>query len=56
MLLATHTKAPRVISVDKMRRIPKLLTSKLPEMLPETTERRQNKYLNNRIEQDHQLH
>lgn len=56
MLNATHTKAPRVVNVDKNAAYPKAIDSlKASQMLPETTELRQNKYLNNRIEQDHRF-
>ena len=55
-LNATHTQTPRVINVDKNAAYPKatdaLITDK---MLPKTVELRQNKYLNNLIEQDHRF-
>ncbi len=56
MLNATHTRTPRVINVDKNAAYPKatdVLTA--DELLPHTVELRQNKYLNNRIEQDHRF-
>jgi len=53
-LKATHTQSPRVITVDKNAAYPKAVeTLKVDETLPETTELRQKKYLNNVIEQDH---
>ena len=54
VLKATHTQAPRLITVDKNAAYPKAVeTLKVDEMLSETTELRQKKYLNNIIEQDH---
>lgn len=54
VLKATHTQSPRVITVDKNAAYPKAVEMlKADEMLPETTELRQKKYLNNIIEQDH---
>jgi len=49
MLNATHTKAPRVINVDKNAAYPKAIDSLKASEMPETTERRQNKYLNNQV-------
>ena len=55
-LNATHTQTPRVINVDKNAAYPKAaLTLTEDETLPKTVELRQNKYLNNRIEQDHRF-
>lgn len=54
VLKATHIQAPRVITVDKNAAYPKAVeTLKSDETLPEATELRQKKYLNNIIEQDH---
>lgn len=54
VLKATHTQSPRVITVDKNAAYPKAIeTLKAAQKLPETTELRQKKYLNNIIEQDH---
>ncbi len=53
-LNAAHTQEPRVINVDKNAAYPKALEAlKADETLPETTQLRQKKYLNNIIEQDH---
>ncbi len=55
-LAATHTQTPRVINVDKNAAYPKAEeTLKAEDLLPETTELRQNKYLNNIVEQDHRF-
>ncbi len=54
VLKATHTQSPRVIRVVQNAAYPKAIeTLKADETLPETTEVRQKKYLNNVIEQDH---
>lgn len=54
VLKATHTQLPRVITVDKNAAYPKAIeTLKDDETLPETTELRQKKFLNNIIEQEH---
>lgn len=54
VLKATHTQSPRVITVDKNAAYPKAIEAlKADETLPEVTELRQKKYLNNVIEQDH---
>lgn len=51
---AAHTQTPRVINVDKNAAYPPAIdTLKVDEHLPETTELRQVKYLNNLVEQDH---
>jgi transposase-like protein len=55
-LSATHTQTPRVINVDKNAAYPKAAdTLKTKEVLPESTQLRQNKYLNNWVEQDHRF-
>jgi len=47
---------PRVINVDKNAAYPPAVDDlKADEQLPETTELRQVKYLNNRVEQDHRF-
>jgi transposase-like protein len=51
---AAHTSSPRVINVDKNAAYPPAIdTLKIDEHLPETTQVRQVKYLNNLVEQDH---
>ena len=53
-LLAPHSSLPRVINVDKAPSYPCAVASaKKAGYLPEETELRQVKYLNNRIEADH---
>jgi len=55
-LNASHTQLPRVINVDKNAAYPPAVDDlKADEQLPETTELRQVKYLNNRVEQDHRF-
>lgn len=55
-LKAAHTQEPRVINVDKNAAYPPAVDDlKADEQLPETTELRQVKYLNNRVEQDHRF-
>jgi transposase-like protein len=55
-LSTTHTQAPRVINVDKNAAYPKAVDDlKANKALPAAVELRQNKYLNNRIEQDHRF-
>ena len=55
-LNASHTQLPRVINVDKNAAYPPAVDGlKGEEQLPETTELRQVKYLNNRVEQDHRF-
>jgi len=55
-LSATHTQTPRVINVDKNAAYPKAAdTLKTKEVLPESIQLRQNKYLNNLVEQDHRF-
>ena len=56
VLNASHTIEPRVITVDKNAAYPPAITElKANEALPETTETRQSKYLNNTVEQDHRF-
>jgi transposase-like protein len=53
---ASHTMTPRVITVDKNAAYPKALKDlKTAGILPATCELRQNKYLNNLVEQDHRF-
>ena len=53
-LNALHTQEPRVINVDKNAAYPKAIDElKEKEELSEQVELRQNKYLNNIVEQDH---
>jgi len=55
-LNASHTQFPRVINVDKNAAYPAAVDDlKADEQLPETTQLRQVKYLNNRVEQDHRF-
>ncbi len=55
-LKPAHTQSPRVVNVDKNAAYPKATdTLKADDTLPETTELRQNKYLNNIVEQDHRF-
>jgi len=55
-LNAAHTQFPRVINVDKNAAYPPAVDDlKADEQLPATTELRQVKYLNNRVEQDHRF-
>lgn len=55
-LKAAHTQEPRVINVDKNAAYPPAVDDlKAEEQLPATTELRQVKYLNNRVEQDHRF-
>jgi len=56
VLNASHTIAPRVITVDKNAAYPPAIAAlKQDDALPETTETRQSKYLNNTVEQDHRF-
>lgn len=56
VLNASHTIDPRVITVDKNAAYPPAIADlKADEALPETTETRQSKYLNNTVEQDHRF-
>ncbi len=53
---ASHTHFPRVINVDKNAAYPPVVDDlKADEQLPETTQLRQVKYLNNRVEQEHRF-
>ena len=55
-LNASHTQSPRVINVDKNAAYPAAVDDlKADEQLLETTELRQSKYLNNRVEQNHRF-
>jgi transposase-like protein len=55
-LKAGHTQEPRVINVDKNAAYPKAINElKEKKELSEKVELRQNKYLNNRIEQNHRF-
>lgn len=55
-LNAVHTQSPRVINVDKNAAYPKAIDElKEKEELFEQVELRQNKYLNNIVEQDHRF-
>ncbi len=55
-LKAVHTQSPRVINVDKNPAYPKAIEQlKGKKELSRPVELRQNKYLNNRIEQDHRF-
>ena len=55
-LKAAHNQSPRVINVDKNAAYPKATdTPQADDTLPKTTELRQNKYLNNIVEQDHRF-
>ena len=56
VLSAPHTQTPRVITVDQNAAYPPAIDGlKADESLPETTETRQVKYLNNIVEQDHRF-
>ena len=55
-LSAPHTQIPRVINVDKNAAYPRVIDQlQADEQLPETTQLRQVKYLNNQVEQDHRF-
>ena len=55
-LKAAHTQLPRVINVDKNAAYPKAIDELLADLtLPQTTELRPVKYLNNMVEQDHRF-
>lgn len=55
-LNAVHTQQPRVINVDKNAAYPKAMDElKEKEELSKQVELRQNKYLNNMVEQDHRF-
>ena len=54
VLKGTHTQEPRVINVDKNPSYPPAIEQlKKSSILPENTELRRVKYLNNMVEQDH---
>ena len=56
VLNAPHTIEPRAITVDKNAAYPPAINDlKADKALPETTETRQSKYLNNTVEQDHRF-
>jgi transposase-like protein len=55
-LNAVHTQEPRVINVDKNAAYPKAIDELIAkEELSDQVELRQNKYLNNIVEQDHRV-
>jgi transposase-like protein len=55
-LKATHSQTPRLINVDKHAAYPPAIAQlKADEQLPQTTQLRQVKYLNNVVEQDHRF-
>ncbi len=55
-LNAAHTQSPRVINVDKNAAYPPAVDElKAEKQLPETTQLRRVKYLNNIVEQDHRF-
>ncbi|MBD2307803.1 IS6 family transposase [Chroococcidiopsis sp. FACHB-1243] len=55
-LKATHSQLPRVINVDKNAAyLPSIENLKAESTLPQACELRQNKYLNNMVEQDHRF-
>ncbi len=55
-LKAVHNQEPRVINVDKNAAYPKAIDElREKKELSESVELRQNKYLNNRVEQDHRF-
>jgi transposase-like protein len=55
-LNTSHNLEPGVINVDKNAAYPKAIDElKAEETIPETCELRQNKYLNNIVEQDHRF-
>ena len=56
MLKATHTRYPKVITVDKNAAYPKAIDElKAETELLQTVKLRQKKYLNNIVEQDHRV-
>ncbi|MEM9148934.1 MAG: IS6 family transposase [Cyanobacteria bacterium P01_F01_bin.3] len=56
VLNASHTIEPRAITVDKNAAYPPAIAElKQDDALPEATEIRQRKYLNNTVEQDHRF-
>jgi transposase-like protein len=55
-LKVSHTQTPRVINVDQNAAYPPAIEDlKSEEELRKTTELRQVKYLNNRVEQEHRF-
>lgn len=55
-LKATHTQLPRVINVDKNAAYPTVVDElKTEELVATSCKLRQNKYLNNIVEQDHRF-
>ncbi len=55
-LAASHISTPRVITVDKNAAYPKALKElKAEGIMPDPSELRQCKYLNNLVEQDHRF-
>lgn len=55
-LKTVHTPSPRVINVDKNAAYPPAIEElKAEETIDKTCELRQNKYLNNLVEQDHKF-
>lgn len=55
-LNASHTQSPRVVNVDKNAAYPLAIDElKAEKQLPKTTQLRQVKYLNNRVEQEHRF-
>lgn len=55
-LKVAHSQLPRVINVDKNERLPIVVEQlKTEETLAQACELRQNKYLNNMVEQDHRF-
>jgi len=55
-LMAVHNQEPRVINVDKNAAYPKAIDElKEKKKLSKRVELQQNKYLNNRVEQDHRF-
>ena len=55
-LKATHNCSPRVINVDKNERLPSAIDElKAESTLAQSSQLRQNKYLNNQVEQDHRF-
>lgn len=55
-LKATHAQFPRVINFDKNERLPPAIDElKAAKILTQSVELRQNKYLNNLVEQNHKF-
>lgn len=52
-IIATHNCSPRIINVDKNERLPSAIDElKAESILAQSSQLRQNKYLNNQVEQD----